>query len=157
MDTKSKILIVEDDQFLRELYSDTLKAEGYEIDSAEDGEIALQKILTGGWDLILLDIIIPKINGLEVMKQVLSKPPTNPNKCIVFLTNLDKGEEIKQALELGNGYIIKSQVTPGDLVNEVKNYLSLNSAGSAAPVGSAPSENPESPPAPGSPDPKQEE
>lgn len=120
-----KILIAEDDQFLRELYSDVLKAEqGYSVETAVDGEDALQKIMQGGWDLILLDIIMPKLSGLDVAKKIKETPPINPNKTIVFLTNLDKGEEIKEALLLGNGYLIKSQITPGDLVREVALYLS---------------------------------
>ena len=123
MDTQ-KILVVEDDLFLRELYTDILTAEGYKVESAADGEEALQKIKVGGYDLILLDIIMPKMDGLEVMRQVQTSPPQTPNKCVVFLTNLDKDEEIKTALKLGNGYLIKSQITPGSLVEEVKMYLS---------------------------------
>ena len=118
-----KILVVEDDLFLRELYTDILTAEGYKVEGAADGEEALQKIKVGGYDLILLDIIMPKMDGLDVMKQVQTAPPQNPNKCVVFLTNLDKDEEIRTALKLGNGYLIKSQITPGSLVEEVKMYL----------------------------------
>src|SRR3990167_8904113 len=120
---QQRILVVEDDLFLRELYSDILTQEGYKVESAQDGEEALQKIKVGGYDLILLDIIMPKMDGLEVMRQVQANPPQSPNKCVVFLTNLDKDEEIKTALKLGNGYIIKSQITPGTLVEKVKGYL----------------------------------
>ena len=120
---QAKILIVEDDLFLRELYSDVLKAESYSVDTAIDGEDGFEKIKQGGYDLVLLDIIMPKIDGLEIMKRIKANPPTNPNKCVVFLTNLDKDEEIKMALSLGNGYLIKSQITPGTLVEEVKTYL----------------------------------
>lgn len=121
---EKKILIAEDDEFLRELYSDVLKAEqGYSVETAIDGQDALQKISQGGWDLILLDIIMPKLSGLDIAKRIKETPPSTPNKCLVFLTNLDKGEEIKEALMLGDGYLIKSQITPGDLVNEVKLYL----------------------------------
>lgn len=120
-----KILLVEDDQFLRELYADTLKGEGYSVDTAEDGVAAYQKIGMSGWDLVLLDIIMPKMNGLDVIKQLTaSNPDKKFSKKLIFLTNLDKDEEIKAALQLGDGYIIKSQITPGDLVNEVKLYLS---------------------------------
>lgn len=137
-----KILICEDDQLLREMYSDVLSAEGYNVTVAIDGEDAYQKISQGGWDLVLLDIIMPKLSGLDVMKKISTTPPANPNKSIIFLTNLDKGEEIKQALLLGNGYLIKSQITPGDLVNEVKLYLSQPSSPSqqkpAAPPPAAP-------------------
>lgn len=119
----AKILVVEDDQFLRELYADVLKTEGYTVDTAVDGQEALNKIKLGGYDLVLLDIILPKMDGLEVMRQIKSSPPQNPNKCVIFLTNLDKDEEIKTALQLGDGYLIKSQITPGNLIEEVKGYL----------------------------------
>ena len=119
----AKILVVEDDQFLRELYTDILTAEGYTVESAVDGEDGFQKIKLGGYDLVLLDIIMPKLDGLEIMKRIKADPPANPNKCVIFLTNLDKDEEIKTALTLGDGYLIKSQITPGTLVDEVKNYL----------------------------------
>ena len=124
MDSPSKILVVEDDLFLRELYRDILSAEGYRVETAEDGEQAYQKIKIGGWDLVLLDIILPKLDGLEVMKKIKSEPPLlTPNRTTIFLTNLDKGEEIKEALTLGDGYLIKSQITPGNLVDEVKTFL----------------------------------
>lgn len=118
-----RILVAEDDLFLRELYVDVLSAEGYKIETAQDGEEALQKIKAGGYNLVLLDIIMPKMDGLEVMRQTQKSPPLAPNKCVVFLTNLDKNEEIQAALQLGNGYLIKSQITPGGLVQEVKVYL----------------------------------
>lgn len=120
----AKILVVEDEQFLRDLYVDTLKNEGHEIDSAEDGEIALEKMKKGGFDLVLLDIVLPKLNGIEVMEKIAGEPPAVPNKKILFLTNIDKGEEIQRALQLGSGYLIKSKITPGDLIQEVNKYLS---------------------------------
>jgi len=122
---KAKILVVEDDEFLREVYLETLTAEGYVIDTAIDGEEGLQKIKQGGYNLVLLDIIMPKMDGLTVMKKIKEEGTINPNKKIIFLTNLDKDEEIKQALALGDGYFIKSQMTPGDLIKEVKTQLSV--------------------------------
>lgn len=122
MDQK-RILVAEDDLFLRELYADILSGEGYKVDSAVDGEDALGKMKTGGYDLVLLDIIMPKMDGLSVMRQMQNVRPMAPNKCVVFLTNLDKDEEMRTALQLGNGYLIKSQITPGSLVEEVKVYL----------------------------------
>lgn len=118
-----KILVVEDDLLLSGLYTDILTSEGYRVDTARDGEEALRKIKLGGYNLVLLDIILPKIDGLEVMKQIQASPPQNPNKCVVFLTNLDKDDEIKAALKLGQGYLIKSQITPGNLIEEIKTYL----------------------------------
>lgn len=127
-----KILIAEDDQFLRELYADVLKAEGYQVTTAVDGEDAYQKISQDGWDLVLLDIVMPKMSGLDVMNKIRTLNPQPENKSIVFLTNLDKGEEIKQALILGNGYLIKSQITPGDLIKEVELYLNQPPAAPSA-------------------------
>ncbi len=119
----AKILIVEDDRFLRELYQNILTNEGYIVDTATDGEEGLVKIAQGGWDLVLLDIVMPKIDGVEIMKRLQNTPPVLPNKSIVFLTNLDKDSEIKEAIQYGNGYLIKSQMTPGDFLKEIELYL----------------------------------
>lgn len=137
MNPKSiKILIVDDDLFLRELYIETLTTEGYTVTSAVDGEEAFAKIKQGGWDLILLDIIMPKMDGLQVMKAVNAAGALPaPNKAVVFLTNLDNPEEIKTALQLGKGYIIKSQITPADLIVKVKEYLGQNSTNPTATSG----------------------
>jgi len=118
-----RILVVEDDKFLRELYTDILSGEGYAVESAADGKEALEKMKIGGYNLVLLDIIMPVMDGITTMKQMQNSKPLAPNKCVVFLTNLDKDEEIKVALQLGSGYLIKSQITPGGLVEEVKMYL----------------------------------
>lgn len=118
-----KILIVEDDAFLREIYLDTLKRGGYSVDSAADGDEGYNKIKGGGYNLILLDIIMPKMDGLQVMRTLKSDPSYVNTTPVVFLTNLDNDAEIKQALSLGKGYLIKSQMTPADLLKEVKVYL----------------------------------
>ena len=120
----AKVLIVEDDQFIRDLYTETLTGEGYIVDSAVDGEEGLTKIKQGSWDLVLLDIVMPKLDGLGVMRALAKDPDWKVyTKHLVFLTNLDKDEEIKEALTQGEGYIIKSQITPGDMVTEVAAYL----------------------------------
>lgn len=132
--TGIKILIVEDDAFLREIYLDTLKRGGYTVDSAVDGEEGYIKIKAGGYNLILLDIIMPKKDGLQVMRTLKSDPGYTSTTPVVFLTNLDNDAEIKQALSLGKGYLIKSQMTPADLLKEVKVYLGQETP-PAAPVG----------------------
>ncbi|MCH7541221.1 response regulator, partial [Patescibacteria group bacterium] len=73
-----RILVVEDDQFLRELYDELLREEGYEVDLAPDGEIGLAKIIKGGYELILLDIMLPKIDGLEILRRVKKQGTENP-------------------------------------------------------------------------------
>lgn len=122
--TKPNILIVEDDDFLREVYVETLTDEGYKVESAIDGEEGMQKIKQGGYDLVLLDIVMPKMDGLTVIKKIKSEGINPNNKKLIFLTNLDKDEEIREALALGDGYLIKSQLTPGDLIREVKLFVS---------------------------------
>ncbi len=120
----AKILVVEDDQLLRDIYLEALKGEGYNVDSATDGEEAFDKIKQGGWDLILLDILLPKLSGIDVIKSIDKGLLPIKNKNVVFLTNLNDDVEIKEALALGTGYLIKSQLTPADLIKEIKIYLS---------------------------------
>lgn len=120
----AKILIVEDEKDLQEIYADVLKAEGHEIDTTVDGIEAYDKMKQGGYDLVLLDVILPKLNGLLIMEKLKANPPASPNKIVVFLTSIDRNEEINQGLKLANGYLIKSQITPVDLVREVNLYLS---------------------------------
>ena len=130
----AKILIVEDEKDLLDAYKDTLVANGHEVDTADDGEVAFEKIKQGGYDLVLLDIILPKINGLLIMEKVRALPaPANPNKSVVFLTNLDRNEEINQGIKLADGYLIKSKITPDDLIREVNLYLSSGQGSQSQP------------------------
>lgn len=123
MDNK-RILIVEDDQFLREFYQELLTSEGYNIDVALDGEIALSKIKEGGFNLILLDIMLPKKDGIQILREVKLSPPKNPNGPIVCLTNLGQDSIIKQSFELGvSGYLIKSALNPDQVLAEIHSYL----------------------------------
>ncbi len=126
----AKILIIEDDEFLRDIYKETLAREGFSVDIAEDGESGFKKLKESDWDLALLDIILPKQDGLEIMRLLRSDEKfleTNKNKPIVFLTNLDNDNDIKEALKLGSGYLIKSQLTPEELLKEVNLYLKKDS------------------------------
>ncbi len=121
----AKILLVEDDRFIREVYSDIISNAGYFLDTAIDGEEGYSKIKQGGWDLILLDIILPKMTGFEIMQKLTASPPTPPNKSLVFLTNVDDSDDKQKATSIGQGYIIKSQITPDDLLIVIKKYLSI--------------------------------
>ncbi len=121
----ARILIVEDEEYLRELYQEVLSDQGYFVDTAENGNEGLTKIQQGGWDLVMLDIILPGIDGISIMRQIKSAPPKLPNKKIIFLTNLDKDKEMQEGLSLGDGYFIKSQITPGNLVDQIKTYINI--------------------------------
>src|SRR4030067_2057416 len=119
-----RILVVEDDQFLRDLYDDLLREEGYDVELAADGQEGLDKILKGGYNLILLDIMLPKMDGLEILRQVRDKTPEKPNGPTVLLTNLGQDSIIKEGFNLGaSGYLIKSAMNPDQVLSEVKVFL----------------------------------
>lgn len=123
MDNQGKrILIIEDDQFLREFYQELLMGEGYLVDVAQDGEIGLNKIKDNKFDLILLDIMLPKKDGLQILRDL--KAGSIPLPTVVILTNLGQDAVIKQGFELGaQGYLIKSALNPDQVLEEIKNYL----------------------------------
>lgn len=124
MDQTKKILIVEDDQFLREFYQELLQGEGYVVDAAVDGEMGEQKLMQGGYDLVMLDIMMPKKDGLQVLRNLKAKPPTTPNGPIVVLTNLGHDSIIKQCFDLGaSGYLIKSALNPDQVIQEIHSHL----------------------------------
>ena len=123
--SSKRLLVVEDEAFLRDLYIEILSAEGYQVDSAVDGQDALEKIRKGGYDLVLLDIVLPKMDGIEILKEIKKNPPEQPNGAIVMLTNLGQEAVISEGVSLGvRGHIIKSDYTPEQLINEVKQILS---------------------------------
>lgn len=125
MDNQAKrILVVEDDQFLREFYQELLVTEGYSVDVAPDGEIGLSKIRSNDYDLVLLDLMLPKKDGVQILRD-LKTAPAKPHKVmIVVLTNLGQDTVIKECFDLGaEGYLIKSALNPDQVLTEVKNYL----------------------------------
>lgn len=122
-----KILIVEDDQFLREFYQELLQAEGYYVEIADNGEGGLKKIQDTEFDLVLLDIMLPKKDGLQVLRDLKVTPSKSPNCSIVVLTNLGQDSVIKQCFELGAvGYLIKSALNPEQVLKEISAYLKNN-------------------------------
>lgn len=124
MNQDKRILIVEDDQFLRDFYQELLSAEGYNVDTAADGEIALAKILQGGWNLVMLDIMLPKKDGLNILKDLKIQAPKSSNGPIVVLTNLGNDTVINQAFTLGaSGFLIKSAMNPDEVLTEIHSFL----------------------------------
>lgn len=122
--TGKKILIVEDDQFLREFYQELLQGEGFVTDVAADGEAGLAKILQGGYNLIMLDIMMPKKDGLQVLRDLKVNPPKIANGPVIVLTNLGQDAVIKTCFDLGAaGYMIKSALDPDQVLTELNNYL----------------------------------
>lgn len=121
---QKRVLIVEDDQFLREFYQDLLTAEGYFVDVASDGEIALSKLHSNEYDLALLDLMLPKKDGVQILRDLRVSPPKSSHINIVVLTNLGQDLVVKECFDLGaDGYLIKSALNPDQVLTEVKSYL----------------------------------
>lgn len=119
----ASILIVEDDKFLIDLYVELLSEEGHQVDQAEDGEIALQKLNKNEYDLVLLDIMMPKKDGLAVLKEL---PDDRKKKAgqIVMLTNLGQEAVVQEGFANGAvGHLVKSALAPDQVLAEVNNFL----------------------------------
>ncbi|OGZ33720.1 MAG: hypothetical protein A2Y98_03495 [Candidatus Portnoybacteria bacterium RBG_19FT_COMBO_36_7] len=118
-----KILIVEDDPFLSEMYSTKLIQENFEVDFAIDGKEALKKAREGKPDMILLDIVLPKMDGFEVLREI-KKDPAIRDIQIIALTNLGQKEEVEKGLKLGaDDYIVKAHFTPTEVINKIKQVI----------------------------------
>jgi CheY-like chemotaxis protein len=119
-----KILVIEDDQYTRDLYKEILTNAGFAVTVATDGQQGFQMAKQGGYDLVLLDVMMPNLDGLGVLKELQLSPPANPNKQVVMITNIAHDPIIDEAMKLGaKTYISKADVNPEQLVTKVKGYL----------------------------------
>ncbi|MDQ3098463.1 MAG: response regulator [bacterium] len=119
-----KILLVEDDQFLRDMYNELLSDEGFEVTACADGEEGYNKAMEGGFNLILLDIMLPKMDGLQILKNLQEKDLLSKNGPVVMLTNLGQDNIVKEGFDYGaSGYLIKSAMTPDQVLHEVHTFL----------------------------------
>ncbi|MBU2578600.1 response regulator [Patescibacteria group bacterium] len=119
----SKILIIEDDKFLRELIVRKLIQENFEISEAMDGEEGLKKMKEVKPDLVLLDLILPSIDGFEVLSKM--KEDINLAQVPVFiLSNLGQREDIEKGLKLGAvDYLVKAHFTPNEIIEKIRGTL----------------------------------
>lgn len=139
-----KILLVEDEDFIRDLYVRQLTKAGFQVKSAADGQTGLTIVNSENFDLLLLDIMLPGINGLQLLREFKSQHPTSP-MITILLTNLGQEAVIKEGFELGaQAYLIKASYTPDQVVNEVRNVLTGQSVGGGTPP-SAPQNPPGTP------------
>ncbi|QQG46142.1 MAG: response regulator [Candidatus Niyogibacteria bacterium] len=122
---KKKILIVDDDEFLLDMYAIKFRESGFEIEVTISGPSALDKIKNGfSPDIILLDIVMPGMDGFEFLKQ-LKKENLAPSAEVVILTNLGQKEDVQKGLAMGaKDYVIKAHHTPSEIVAKVKSILS---------------------------------
>ena|SRR3989338_6823126 len=118
-----KILLVEDEDFIRDLYVRQLTKEGFQVKSAPDGQTGLNTLKAETFDLLLLDIMLPGMNGLQLLREFKTNNPQSP-MITILLTNLGQEAVIKEGFELGaQAYLIKASYTPDQVVTEVKNAL----------------------------------
>jgi len=125
METKKKILLVEDDVALSAVYKSRMELEGFEIREVNNGEDALSAAIDFKPDLILLDAMMPKISGFDVL-DILRNTPETAAIRIIMLTALSQPKDKERAESLGvNDYLVKSQVVIGDVVERVKFHLGM--------------------------------
>ncbi len=118
-----KILIVEDDPFIVDIYAAQLKARGYSVDTANDGQMALEKIKNNCPDLLLLDLILPNMDGWEVLKNLRQDPRTKDLKVFV-ISNLNQNDNADNITHFNVAkYFLKIQTTPEEISNAVKEVI----------------------------------
>ncbi len=122
-DKQKKILLVEDDDNLAAVYKTRLEAEGFVVNRVPNGEDALAAALNHKPDLILLDVMMPKVSGFDVL-DILRNTPETANLQVIMLTALSQESDKKRAEELGvDDYLVKSQVVIADVVEKIKAKL----------------------------------
>jgi len=122
-DEKTKVLLVEDDKMIIDMYTLKFTQEGYDVVQAENGKDGLDLAKKERPDIILLDIILPQMDGFTVLKE-LKADANVKDTPVVLLTNLGQDGDVKKGLELGaNDYLIKANYTPSQVVDKVKSVL----------------------------------
>lgn len=131
---KKKILLVEDDTNLAAVYKGRLELEGFEVIEVNNGEDALSSAVKSKPDLVLLDAMMPKISGFDVL-DILRNTPETANIRVIMLTALSQEKDKERAESLGaDEYLVKSQVVIGDVVARVKYHLGIETSPAAEPT-----------------------
>lgn len=117
------ILVIEDDPILSKMYSEKFSNEGYKVLTAMDGETGLDMAINNKIDIILLDVMLPRVSGIDLLKK-LREHEKGKNTLVVVLTNLADPDEKKRALNLGvKDYLVKAMQNPGQVVDKVKSRM----------------------------------
>lgn len=118
------LLFVEDEQFIAEMYADILRLSGFEVEIQGDGQTGYDRAKTGEFDLVLLDLMLPNMTGLEILKRLRDpsqSPDFTPDHHVIILTNLDEDDMTKKEIfELAQGYYMKVNITPHKLADIIK-------------------------------------
>jgi CheY-like chemotaxis protein len=121
---KKTIILAEDESALRDLYKSLLEQEGFEVVAVDNGEAAYEVLVARKFNLLLLDILMPKLSGLELLERLQKEGRLTSADAIVMLTNLSDDTKIAEALKYGiRGYMVKSNYDPQTFLTEVKHYL----------------------------------
>lgn len=121
---KAKILLVEDEKDVQDVYKEVLTQAGCQVDIAGDGVIGLPKAQAGGYNLILLDLMMPNMDGLQFLEAIKKNPPKIPNGPIIVLSNISQDSVVQKALSLGAvAYFVKASINPEQLLKEVRSFL----------------------------------
>ncbi|MGB2787273.1 MAG: response regulator [Candidatus Saccharimonadaceae bacterium] len=132
--TQQRILLVEDDIALSNVYKSRLELEGFEVYEVNNGEDALSAAIEFRPDLVLLDAMMPKISGFDVL-DILRNTPETTNMRVIMLTALSQPKDKQRAEDLGaDDYLVKSQVVIGDVVDRIKFHLGQQQSGDSQPV-----------------------
>lgn len=125
--TKAKILLVEDDTFISGMYQTKLSMLGYQVRVASDGEAGWAELQKEAPDLVLLDIVLPKKDGFEILGEIRANE-TLKKLPVILLTNLGQKPDVQKGLELGaDDYIIKAHFTPTEVVEKIEKMLAKKS------------------------------
>ncbi len=118
-----KVLCIEDERFITELYVRALTKGGYKVDAIADGQEALTAAESNRYDIILLDLMIPTMTGIEVLRTLRDPSRVPPLKAkIIITTNLEQREDVRADIEKqAEGYLVKAELTPHELVNFLDN------------------------------------
>jgi DNA-binding response OmpR family regulator len=119
----NRILLIEDNRSIMEIYRKILEEEGYVVKPVEDGLLAREEINKGEWDLLLLDVMLPKLDGLSLLKE-LSANTTLASKPVLIISNVNEADFIAECKTYGiKEYIIKAEVLPSEILEKVALYL----------------------------------
>ncbi|OGE17566.1 hypothetical protein A3F00_05395 [Candidatus Daviesbacteria bacterium RIFCSPHIGHO2_12_FULL_37_11] len=122
----TKILIVEDDLFLSKMYKKKFEIGGFEVEVAGDGVSGLEKMKSFSPDLVLMDIMMPRLNGIEAMEKAKADPSISKIPVLI-LTNLSTAADASTAVKKGAaGFLVKSDITPAQVVAKSKSILKIN-------------------------------
>lgn len=120
----SKILLVEDDPFISEIYKKKFEASGFTVTVAASGQAVLKAVGESQFDLVLLDLVLPEMSGIEILEELRKKNGPHASMKVIVFSNLSSEEDRAEAMKAGaDGFLSKTEFTPSEVVEKVKGFL----------------------------------